>query len=87
MNNVLSATPFDTPKSLRFSSGPLVREAMTRVDEKRDDYEEEYRMRWVWFFVLCGGVGLVGVLSAAVGFLGCRGTWKKHPLLMGDNVG
>ena len=65
---------------------PLVREAMTRVDEKRKDYEEEYRMRWVWFFVLCGGVGLIGVLSAAMGFFGCRGTWKKHPLLMGDNV-
>ena len=67
---------------------PIVREAMTRVDEKREDYEEEYRMRWVWFFVLCGGVGLVGVFSAAVGFLGCRGTWRKHPLLVpGDNVG
>ena len=66
---------------------PIVREAMTRVDEKKKDYEEEYRMRWVWFFVLCGGVGLMGVFSAAVGFLGCRGTWKKHPLLVPkDNV-
>ncbi|KAL5270433.1 hypothetical protein ACHWQZ_G001224 [Mnemiopsis leidyi] len=60
---------------------PIVREAMTRVDEKRGDYEEVYRMRWVWFFVLCGGVGLTGVFSAVVGFLGFRSLWKKHPTL------
>ena len=38
-------------------------------------------MRWAWFFVLCGGVGFIGVLSAVLGFCRYGNTWRKHPSL------
>ena len=37
---------------------PLIREVVTRVDDSSVNYEEKYKVRWIWFFVLCGAVGL-----------------------------
>ena len=60
---------------------PLIREVITRVEDSSVDYEEKCKVRWIWFFVLCGGVGLTGVLSVVIGFLGCSAIWNKHPSL------
>ena len=63
---------------------PLIRAAVTSVDENKAGYWEEYEMRWKWFFVLCGGVGLTGVVSIVTGVLVWRDEWKKHPSLIGE---
>jgi len=63
---------------------PLIRAAVTSVDENKAGYWEEYEMRWKWFFVLCGGVGLTGVVSIVAGVLVWRDEWRKHPSLIGE---
>jgi MFS family permease len=88
--------PFKSPVVFAIMNGvgeasgflvPLIRALITRVDQEIEfDYLAEYERRWRWFFMLCGGLGLMGVVSLAVGLLGCRNEWKKHPSLIEKTV-
>ena len=57
---------------------PLIRAALTHVDASEAGYWARYEQRWQWFFVLCGGIGIVGALTLAMGLLCWRSEWKRH---------
>jgi hypothetical protein len=87
--------PFNGPALYSVYSGvgqtigflePLIRTGLTSVEEEREGYWEEYGRRWRWFFVLMGGVGVVGVCSVMVVVLGWRDEWRKHPSLEEETV-
>ena len=65
---------------------PLIEAAITHVDQNEVGYWEEYARRWKLFFVMCGGVGLVGAMSVVVGVLGWRDEWKRHPSLIVEDT-
>ena len=56
---------------------PLIRAEVVREGEWGEN-----EVRWRWFFVSCGVMGLLGVISVAVGVVGRRTEWRVHPSLV-----
>ena len=56
---------------------PLIRAEVVREGEWGEN-----EVRWRWFFVSCGVMGLLGVISVAVGVVGRRTEWRVHRSLV-----
>ena len=60
---------------------PLMRAALTNVDTSETGYWDKYEQRWQWFFLLCGGMGIAGVIAIVIGLLCWRDEWRMHDTL------
>ena len=60
---------------------PLMRAGLTNVDTSEAGYWDKYEQRWQWFFLLCGGMGIVGALTLVIGLLCWKNEWKRHSSL------
>ena len=74
MNSIGQATGF---------INPLLMAAITGIDKEMEDYEEVYKARWSYFYLLNTGLCVLASLAVVGAYFVRPSGWQKHPSLQG----